>query len=321
MQDSRFALLTAAISNILGTRPGRVCDGLLSNVVLQVYITVVSILSWSYSSTRSPGNHDVLVSHANTYPTADSRSVHQANLRVSTPCAKFHPVTTCAAAGTPYQDRDTGFTFSSYDIAYKLEKHMTYRIAVPASVPERTPYDVVVQIVAPTEVGWAGLAWAGTMISCPLTVAWKNGNTAIVSGRWATYIHLLTHLYPALLFQQCLRIEWLISSRSYSPPSIDSRASFEILPKGTRVNTTHWQYTAKCTGCTSFVGRSSVNSTLNVRGSNRIAYAWSSIRPSSSSPSSSINVHDGSPTAWNHDFSLGANANWATLLMQNLGHS
>jgi hypothetical protein len=118
-----------------------------------------------------------------------------------------------------------------------------------------------------------------------------------------------------------LEIESLIGSRSYSPPSVDSRASFEILPKGTRTNTTHWQYTARCVGCTSFVGRNNMNTTLNSNGSNRIAYAWSSVRPSSTTPSSTISVHEGAPSAWSHDFSLGSNVNWSTLLMQNLGHS
>ncbi|KAF2111839.1 hypothetical protein BDV96DRAFT_498852 [Lophiotrema nucula] len=191
-------------------------------------------------------------------------------------------VSLTAAVGTPYKDSQTGYTFVSYDVSYKIGKTMTYRIAVPASASSSAGYDAVVQIVAPNEVGWAGLAWAGTMLYSPLTVAWKSGNTAVVSGRWAT---------------------------AYQTPSVDSRFSFTIIPTGTTSNGTHWQYTAKCTGCTSFTGRSGVT-TLNPKGSNKVAYAWSPTRPTGTTASSTINVHDGAPSSFSLDFNLGANTNW-----------
>jgi len=61
--------------------------------------------------------------------------------------------------------------------------NILYRIAVPDSAP---PYDVLVQIVAPVGTGWAGLAFGGGMLNNPLVVAWPNGQSAMVSPRWAT---------------------------------------------------------------------------------------------------------------------------------------
>lgn len=69
---------------------------------------------------------------------------------------------------------------------YSLGSGITFRVAVPSSISSQTPFDVVVQVIAPNQVGWAGLAWGGKMTSNPLTVAWANGNSAIVSSRFAT---------------------------------------------------------------------------------------------------------------------------------------
>jgi len=100
---------------------------------------------------------------------------------------------------------------------------------------------------------------------------------------------------------------------TYSPPAVDStRARVEIIAKGTKKNGTHWQYTAKCSGCTSFLAQSNRNTTLNPRGQNQLAYAWSASKPSSTSPSGTINVHDNfgyiNPGV---QFSLGENQNWS----------
>ena len=59
-----------------------------------------------------------------------------------------------------------------------------YRIAVPQPA-NGTNYDIVLQVVAPKDVGWAGLAWGGSMLDCPLTVAWVNGQTQMISSRYA----------------------------------------------------------------------------------------------------------------------------------------
>jgi len=57
---------------------------------------------------------------------------------------------------------------------------------VPSDAQQNTKYDAVIQIVAPSDVGWLGLAWGGTMTYNPLTVSWANGNTPVVSSRYAT---------------------------------------------------------------------------------------------------------------------------------------
>jgi hypothetical protein len=86
-----------------------------------------------------------------------------------------------------YNDPETGFTFSQYQATYSLSgKSITVRVAVPSDAQPNTPYDAVVQIVAPSEVGWMGLAWGGSMTYNPLTVSWMNGNSPVISSRYAT---------------------------------------------------------------------------------------------------------------------------------------
>jgi hypothetical protein len=84
-----------------------------------------------------------------------------------------------------YYDSETGFTFSEFKAAYSLSANIVYRVAVPSGVPSGQPYDAVLQVVAPTQVGWAGLAWGGTMPKNPLTVGWANGQKPNFSSRYA----------------------------------------------------------------------------------------------------------------------------------------
>lgn len=88
------------------------------------------------------------------------------------------------------QDSVTGFTFSEFRAQYVLGGYITYGVAVPSGVAAGTPYDVVLQVTAPVDVGWAGLAWGGSMTSNPLAVNWQNGDSAVVSSRFATYVVL-----------------------------------------------------------------------------------------------------------------------------------
>lgn len=97
-------------------------------------------------------------------------------------------------------------------------------------------------------------------------------------------------------------------------PTVYSGATIEVLKTGTHTNSTHWQITAKCTGCTSFSSK-----VLNPKGSNRLAFAYAKSKPSNpSSNSSSFNVHDVT-NYWNHDFASAANANFAALVTKNGG--
>ena len=93
-------------------------------------------------------------------------------------------------------------------------------------------------------------------------------------------------------------------------------ATYEILKAGTRVNGTHWQFTAKCTGCTKFR-----TTTLSSTSSHRMAMAYSSSKPSSpGSPSSNFPVHS-VHTYWNHNFGGGTNTAFNDLLSRNGGQA
>jgi hypothetical protein len=85
-----------------------------------------------------------------------------------------------------YHDAETGFTFSQYNAQYSLDHSIAFRIAVPSPVLANSTYDAVIQVVAPVDVGWAGLAWGGNMLSNPLSVSWANGNNVVLSSRYAT---------------------------------------------------------------------------------------------------------------------------------------
>ncbi|PGH09652.1 hypothetical protein AJ79_05618 [Helicocarpus griseus UAMH5409] len=179
------------------------------------------------------------------------------------------------ASAAVYVDPETGLTFAQYEAPATLNSDIIYRIAVPANAAPNTAFDAVLQIVAPTGVGWAGLAWGGRMPNNPLAVAWGNGQGAIVSSRFAT---------------------------SHTMPQPHAGSTYQTFTTGTRSNNTHWQVTTLCTGCTSWEGR-----TLNPSGQNRLAYATSPTPPSDpSSDTSPISVHDVT-NYWTQDFSEGAN--------------
>lgn len=87
-----------------------------------------------------------------------------------------------------FKDPDTGFTFSQYNAQYKYNSPnvISFRTAVPN--PASAPYDIVLQVTALKDVGWLGLAWGGTMLNVPLTLAWPNGNSVTVSSRYTTCV-------------------------------------------------------------------------------------------------------------------------------------
>ena len=60
---------------------------------------------------------------------------------------------------------------------------ISYRLAIPNVTV--TPFDILLQIVAPRTAQWAGLAFGGHMINNTLAMAWANGDTSVVSSRWA----------------------------------------------------------------------------------------------------------------------------------------
>lgn len=70
---------------------------------------------------------------------------------------------------------------------------VTYRIAIPTGAAEG--FQAILQIVAPLEVGWAGLAWSSSMTNGPLTVGWANGDDTVVTGRKTEYVLAFFHIF------------------------------------------------------------------------------------------------------------------------------
>ncbi|KAK4224892.1 hypothetical protein QBC38DRAFT_547261 [Podospora fimiseda] len=166
---------------------------------------------------------------------------------------------------TKYCPGNTQICFSEF----KVPTHdITYRIAIPDV--SSAPFDVLLQIVAPLSTGWAAVAWGGKMTNNPLTVAWPNGKSAIVSSRFAT---------------------------SRTLPAVYTGATYSILPTS-NTNTTHWQLDVLCRGCSQWSGGS-----LDPNGINSLAWAKSSAAPNTAnSNTSSFGIHDGRGT-FAHDLS------------------
>lgn len=100
-------------------------------------------------------------------------------------------------------------------------------------------------------------------------------------------------------------------------PTVYTGTTYQVLKTGTRSNGTHWQVTAKCTGCSSFTTSTGAQTNLNPGGGNRLAFAMSSGLPQSpSNPASNFPYHD-VHNYWSHDFSQAGNANFAALVTKN----
>ncbi|KAM7182884.1 hypothetical protein V8F20_012810 [Naviculisporaceae sp. PSN 640] len=152
---------------------------------------------------------------------------------------------------------------------YKVEaQNLIYRIAIPDV--SAAPFDILLQIVAPKTIGWAGIAWGGQMSNNPLTIGWPNGNSAVVSSRWTS---------------------------GKSLPGAYAGARYTTLPTSTS-NSTHWQLDVLCQGCSQWA-----NGALNPNGQN--ALAWAKANRAVSSPSSntsSFAAHD-AKAIFAHDLS------------------
>ncbi len=110
-----------------------------------------------------------------------------------------------------------------------------------------------------------------------------------------------------------------VRARGHTYPGPWSGSSLSVFKTGTRSNGTHWQFTAKCTGCTQFTTESGRNVILNPNGGNRFAFAYGAGRPSNpSSNTSTFNEHDVFGY-WSHDFNSAKNDNFQSLVSKNLG--
>jgi len=87
-----------------------------------------------------------------------------------------------------------------------------------------------------------------------------------------------------------------------------------VLKKGTHVNATHWQVTAKCSGCSKWGDEDTGITHLDANAENPLAFAYSDVPVNDAAKNdSSFNIHD-RIGHWVHDFSQGANANFAASL-------
>ncbi|GAB1316189.1 Cellobiose dehydrogenase cytochrome domain-containing protein [Madurella fahalii] len=185
-----------------------------------------------------------------------------------------------------YEDAETGLTFASYT----SDRGITYRVAIPDPVPEDKIFDTVLQVVAPIDVGWAGWAWGGHMTYNPLAVVWANGtNNVVLSSR--------------------------IAYGYFSPPSYPD-AQYTVLSTGTHVNETHFQITAKCTGCSRWGDEDIGFTELDPAFQSTMAFAYSNMPVDTpGDEESNFGIHDslGHPI---YDLATGMNADFAAKIAE-----
>ncbi|KAK3935149.1 cellobiose dehydrogenase [Diplogelasinospora grovesii] len=125
-----------------------------------------------------------------------------------------------SSAAAKYCDASTGICYTEYT----SPENIAFRIAIPDTATAGS-FDILLQVVAPKAVGWAGIAWGGVMANNPLTVAWANpAGSSVVSSRKAT-----SHTYPT----------------AYPD------ATYTVLP-GSTSNSTHWTLNALAKGVSSW---------------------------------------------------------------------
>ncbi|KAB5581291.1 hypothetical protein GE09DRAFT_1199191 [Coniochaeta sp. 2T2.1] len=177
-------------------------------------------------------------------------------------------------------DPETGFTFSQYQVVYSLpNKHVTIGIAVPSTAQQNQQYDPVIQMSAPTDIGWVGFAWGGSMSYNPLTVSWANSGQAVVSSRYSTLLKTGTRSNNS---------QWQVTAKCSGCTSFSGSSGSQryLNPKGG--NRFAFVYSKQ-------------------RPSNP------------SSASSSFSVHENVFVYWTHDFSMGQNQNFDDLVTKNGG--
>ncbi|KAL8297540.1 hypothetical protein RB597_006570 [Gaeumannomyces tritici] len=186
----------------------------------------------------------------------------------------------------PFLDPLTGLTFSKYE----NELGVSFGIALPDNIASGAPYDAVLQTVARKDIGWVALAWGGSMTYNPIALAWPHGDEVVLTSRIAF---------------------------GYYVPPIYKAAKYQILPKGTFVNATHFQVTAKCSGCTSW-GDDDIGVTyLNPKEDQYLAFAYSSAPVEEpANPESGFSMHDVTGH-WVHSFAQGVNPDFEQLLSKN----
>lgn len=163
--------------------------------------------------------------------------------------------------------------------------NLTLRVAIPAV--DKAPFDILFQLVAPkATAGWGAIAWGGSMVSNPLTVAWANANRTMVSSRWAEYETICFSYFPrSLIMFPVLQLgekTYLTNSKicqsTRTPPAAYPGATYTVL-KSSTVNATHWTLTALCSGCANWTVKNAAKSLNPNDKAVKIAYAMSANPP------------------------------------------
>ncbi|KAH7391486.1 cellobiose dehydrogenase-like protein [Cadophora sp. MPI-SDFR-AT-0126] len=184
----------------------------------------------------------------------------------------------------PYCDPLTTICYSSYTNEWGI----SYRIALPDVAA--APSDAIIQIVAPTEFGWAAFAWGGTMVWNPLTMGWSNGTGAVVSSRFAYGLS--------------------------QPTTYDAAEYFYL--RGTGTNSTHWTLTTLCRGCTAWSSNDESIASINYTGTSHVACAQAKapvVDPTDNA--TAFNYHD-SFSKWEHDIKAARSPLFDTWVKANL---
>ncbi|GAB1313709.1 Cellobiose dehydrogenase cytochrome domain-containing protein [Madurella fahalii] len=196
-----------------------------------------------------------------------------------------------AALGNPVPQGGTGSAAAKYcDPAtticyseYTSPEGISYRIAIPDTATAGS-FDILVQIVAPRTVGWAGIAWGGVMVNNPLLVGWANGETTVASSRRA-------------------------SARTYPTPY--TGATYTVLP-GSTANSTHWTLNVLAKGVSSWGNTNLDPSSTAVP----FAYAQSAAPPTEPANNASrFSIHN-TRGKWSHDLSNAKLANFTELVQR-----
>ncbi|EUC30277.1 iron reductase domain protein [Bipolaris zeicola 26-R-13] len=189
------------------------------------------------------------------------------------------------AQSTVVYDAETKISYSSYT---EPATGMTFGVALPKNVTD--PYNAIIRITAPVTNQWVGFSWGGNMVWNPLSVAWPNGQSGVVSSRFAFGIGL--------------------------PLGYDGAEHTYL--KGTRTNTTHWTVNALCKGCTGWQNSEDARYSLNDTGTTEFAWAYgTSAVEDAARNNSAFNVHQ-AWGKWIHNLDAARINNFDSLVRANL---
>ncbi|RYO83392.1 hypothetical protein DL766_010616 [Monosporascus sp. MC13-8B] len=190
-----------------------------------------------------------------------------------------------AQDSVPVTDTETGITFQ----AFTNPEGVSYGIALPANASAAGGYDIILQVTAPVEVGWAGIAWGGAMVYNPLSVVWPNGEGVVASPRMAY---------------------------GYYQPEIYEEGTLTLL-KGSGANATHFKVTALARGFSTWTDFDGNVAHLDGSAQVRLAYALSRTPVDDpASAESDFTIHD-SVGRWVHDLAAARSAEFPKWVADN----